>query len=229
MPGGFTLAYKSQASDLDTRDDYIKEEDVTSLPAPTAEGQIVHHTGYDNDYIAEFEGETLVWHEIGRLKAYVEGTGSVKVELELKIPSMMLHSVYDFPIPFLGADALNRGYSFAAPSDNIFSLYHGRVTIGGVAIPFVCADRWAIGDGWAYGFSTYLAPEHLYAKVYSEFFNWKAYSARGFTKYVMLSLQEVIALEFETRYVVNGVEIILDKVNFELPHYGVVKLEGYTV
>jgi hypothetical protein len=36
-------------------------------------------------------------------------------------------------------------------------------------------------------------------------------------------------MEFETRYVINGIEVILDKVNFELPHYGIVKLEGFTV
>jgi hypothetical protein len=65
--------------------------------------------------------------------------------------------------------------------------------------------------------------------VYSEFLDWKAYTARGFTKYLMLTLQQVIAMEFDTRYVINGIEVILDKVNFELPHYGIVKLEGFTV
>ncbi len=106
---GFKIGYKSQDSELDTRSDYIPERNVSTLPTPTIDGEIVH------------------------------------VE-----------------------------------------------------------------------------------KVYKDFLNWKAFRARGFTKFIELTLPQVLALRWDKKYNIDGIELILDKINFELPHFGTVKIEGFT-
>ena len=225
--GGFKLAYKAQDSDLDTKTDYIPDREVVSLPAATIEGEIVHVTSQDNDYITVKNGELLEWKEIGRLKQYVSGNGSVSVELDLKIPSAVAHPD-GYPLPKLELTPLNRSYAFGAIQETIVSLYHGRKEVNSVGIPYLSADCWGIADGWSIGLTPYLAPEYLYEKVYSEFLNWKGYRARRFTKYIQLTLPEVLLLRWDRKYVIDGTEIILDKINFELPHYGTMKIEGYT-
>ena len=225
--GGFKLGYKAQDSDLDTKTDYIPDREVSGLPAATIEGEIVHVTSQDNDYITVKNGELLEWKEIGRLKEYISGNGSVSVELELKVPHAVAHPD-GYPLPKLELTPLNRSYAFGAILETIVSLYHGRKEVNSVGIPYLSADCWGIADGWSIGLTPYLAPEYLYEKIYSEFLNWKGYRARRFTKYIQLTLPEVLLLRWDRKYVIDGTEIILDKVNFELPHYGIVKIEGYT-
>jgi len=225
--GGFKLGYKSQDSELDTRSDYISERDVTQLPTATIEGEIVHVTMEDNDYITVNNSDVLSWAEIGRLKAYISGNGATSVELALRIPRTVPHPD-GYAITKLELTPLNRTYAFGPLQDTIVSLYHGREDVGLAGIPYLSADRWGLASGWSIGVTTNLEPEYLFTQVYSDFLNWQTYRARGFTKYIQLTLPEVLMLQWDKKYVINGIEIILDKINFELPHWGVVKIEGFT-
>ncbi|MFZ4705463.1 MAG: hypothetical protein ACOYMF_05590 [Bacteroidales bacterium] len=225
--GGFTLKYKSQDTELDTRTDYFPDRTVTVLPAATIEGEIVHITAEDNDYITIDNSDVLSWTEIGRLKEYKDGNGETSVELAVKIPKTVPHPD-GYAVSKLELTPLNRSYNFGPITEIIVSLYHGRNEVNGALIPYIAGDRWVHGTDATFGFTTHLAPEYLYEKVYSEFLNWKAYRARGFTKYIQLTLPEVLSLRWDKKYVIGGIEIILDKISYELPHYGIVKIEGFT-
>lgn len=227
FPGGFKLGYKSQDIDLDTKTDYIADRSVSVLPTATIEGEVLHVTPEDNDYITVNNGDVLSWSEIGRLKEYLAGTGATTVELAVKVPRTIRHPD-GYAITKLELTPLNRSYNFGAITETIVSIYHGREEVNGAGIPYLAGDRWALGNVATFAFTTHLAPEYLYEKLYSEFLNWKAYRARSFTKYIQLTLPEVLSLRWDKKYVINGIEIILDKINFELPHYGVVKIEGFT-
>jgi len=89
-------------------------------------------------------------------------------------------------------------------------------------------DSWAVGSGWSIGLTPHLAPSYIYEQVYKDFLNWKAFKARGFTKYIELTLSQLLALRWDKKYNIDGIEVILDKISFELPHYGTVKIEGFT-
>ena len=227
QPGGFTIKYAAQDDSLDTKSDYIPDREVSFLPTPTIEDEIVKVTMLQSDYITVLNGEVLEWNQIGRLKEYSEGTGSEKVELEVKIPKMVAHED-GYPVPKAEIKPLNRSYAFDALTDMIIAIYHGRKEVNGVMIPYSSGDRWGIADGWSIGLTTYLAPEYLYLQLYKDFLEWKAYRARAFTKYIQLTLVEVLSLRFDKKYVIDGIEIILDKINYELPHKGTVKIEGFT-
>ena len=227
QPGGFSIKYAAQDDTLDTKSDYIPDREVSILPAPTIEDEILKVTMLQSDYITVLNGEVFEWKQIGRLKEYTEGTGSQKIELEVKIPRMIAHAD-GYPVPKAEITPLNRSYAFAAMTDMIIAIYHGRMDVNGVLIPYSSGDRWGIADGWSIGLTTYLAPEYLYLQLYKDFLEWKAYRARAFTKYIELSLPEVLNLRFDKKYVIDGIEVILDIINFELPHRGVVKIDGFT-
>jgi len=73
-----------------------------------------------------------------------------------------------------------------------------------------------------------LKPEYLYNSVYAEFLNWQTYRAREFTKYIELTMDELLALQWGKRYVINGIIVILERVNYEIPYWGKVEIKGYT-
>ena len=107
------------------------------------------------------------------------------------------------------------------------SLYHGRKTFAGlVNYPFLSGAKISLDGLINTGMS--LKPEYLYNTVYSEFLNWQTYRAREFTKYIQLSLNKVVALEWNKRYILGGIVIILSKINYELPYYGIVEINGFT-
>jgi len=64
--------------------------------------------------------------------------------------------------------------------------------------------------------------------VDAESLNWQTYKARAFTKYLALSLPQLLSLQWGKRYVVNGVVVVFDKLNYELPYKGQVEVIGYT-
>jgi len=226
--GGFKISFKSQDSDLDTKSDYIPDKDVDWLPVPSIDGEVVHVISQDADYITVTTGEIKEWKQIGRLKEYISGNGAESVELALKIPGAVAHPD-GYPLPKLELTPLNRSYAFETMKETIVSIYHGRKEVNTVGIPYLSADCWGIAAGWSIGLTPYLAPAYLYEKVYKEFLNWKAFKARGFIKYIELTLPQVLALRWDKKYNIEGIEVILDKINFELPHYGMVKIEGFTV
>ncbi|MEI7527088.1 MAG: hypothetical protein WCJ95_22250, partial [Mariniphaga sp.] len=107
------------------------------------------------------------------------------------------------------------------------TLYHGRKTFAGlVNYPYCSASKISMDGLLNTGMS--LKPVYLYNAVYAEFLNWKTYRAREFTKYIELSLNDVVALQWGKRYVIDGVVVILNKINYELPYCGIVELDGFT-
>ncbi len=214
-------------SDLDTRSDYIPERDVSALPSATIDGEIVHVVSQNIDYITVITNEIKEWKQIGRLKEYISGNGSESVELDLKIPRAVVHPD-GYQVPKLELTPLNRSYTFENMKETIVSIYHGRKNINSVGIPVISGDSWAIANGWSIGLTPHLAPACIYELVYTDFLNWKAFKARGFVKFIELTLAQVLALRWDKKYTIDGIELILDKINFELPHYGTVKIEGFT-
>ncbi len=225
--GGFKIGYKSQDSELDTRSDYIPEREVSTLPTPSIDGEIVHVTSQNIDYITVTTNEIKEWKQIGRLKEYISGTGSESIELALKIPRAVVHPD-GYPVPKLELTPLNRSYAFENLKETIVSIYHGRKNINSMNIPLLSGDSWGVAGGWSIGLTPHLAPACIYEQVYKDFLNWKAFKARGFTKFIELTLPQVLALRWDKKYNIDGIEVILDKINFELPHYGMVKIEGFT-
>jgi hypothetical protein len=233
--GGFKLCYKDQDDELDTYTDYPPFVNLYStLPAPVKEDEIIQ-LPYNRLYICVKVEGVLTWKLVGRLREVLIGNGSEKVELAVKIPRAVSHpDGYVFPkleftpTPETQTSMINR-IELPAITELIVSLYHGRVDVNGIGIPYTSGDQWGITDGWAYGAATHLSPIELYNKLYTEFLNWKGYRARSFTKYIQLTLPQVLALRWDTRYAVDGITFILDKINFDLPFQGTVKITGYTV
>jgi hypothetical protein len=236
--GGVTLAYQSQDDDKDTFSDFPSNvETITemTLPTPTTDGEIVRVQYSDYYYVTEIIDSVYSWRWIGRLRDYKVGNGSEKIEFKVKVPSAITNADgYVYPkleiTPI--AEGNNHGgvqrISFEPISELIVSLYHGRKQLLSAWIPYSSGDHWGINGGWIKEASVWLTPEFLYANVYSDLTNWKAYRCRQFTKYLKLSLAQLLQLQWRTRYVINGVEIILSKINFEIPHKGTVKIEGFT-
>ena len=149
------------------------------------------------------------------------------MELALKIPNAVVHPD-GYPVPKLELTPLNRSYAFENLQETVVSLYHGRKNVNSVGIPLLSGDNWAVADLWFIGLTPHMAPACIYEKVYKDFLNWKAFNAHDFTKFIEQTLPQVLALRWDKKYNIDGIELILDKINFELPHYRTVKIEGFT-
>jgi len=237
MPGGFILSYKTQDDALDTYSDFPDFIDVvSSLPVPRIENKIVFLGSTGLNYISISDGGVFAWKQVGRLREILIGNGSTKVELSVKIPRAIDHPD-GYLIPKLEispiAETINleiiQKLNFESITELIVSLYHGRKDLNNVGIPYSSGDKRGIGTAMTVEVATYLTPLYLYENVYSDFLNWKAYRARGITKYIQLTLPEVLSLRWDKVYVIDGIHIILDKINFELPHNGKVKINAFTV
>jgi hypothetical protein len=95
-----------------------------------------------------------------------------------------------------------------------------------VNYPYASAARVSIDGLIDTGLS--LKPAYLYNSLYSEFLNWQTFRARGFTKYVELSLVQLCALQWGRRYMISGVQVIFSKISYDLPYDGKVMVEGFT-
>ena len=84
---------------------------------------------------------------------------------------------------------------------------------------------WALKDN---GIS--LAPDYLYTALYTDYLQWKTstFSTKAFTKYIRLTLPPLLSLRWAKRYFIGGVQVILDKINYEHPFTGIVKVDGFT-
>lgn len=230
---GFALRYDSQDDELDTREDYAIHETVqTNLPTPNFDEEVVHVTDYNRDYIAlRNDLDVLEWHRIGRLKGYIVDGGEEETTIGVKIPVQ---------ISIDGAEgaqiksSLTQIWPIDTPvkiNELYFSLYHGRHDFNGFNCPYTCPEKYSLAtSGLPYSVvtnSTSLDPEALHDLVYADFLSWSA-EKRIMTKYLRLSLRDVINLRWDQRYVVNGIPILLNKINFELPHKGICKIEAYT-
>lgn len=164
------------------------------------------------------------WNEIARLKMVTSGTEETKFEIYAKVPCQVVVNNIDMPSLNITIDTL---VNYLNIKQMYFSLFQGNYPFMGSICPVLSFDRYSTGNGtWDYGKS--LKPAYLYETVYKEFINLKTYRARECTKYLQLSLAEVVALQFRKRYLISGVSILLNKVNFDLPYRGIVKINGFT-
>jgi len=122
---------------------------------------------------------------------------------------------------------MKSGDSYLSPVTLLaITLYHGRKPFGITSFPYASFDRFSINGLIDTGIS--LKPANLYDAAYSEFLNWQTYKARTFTKHLALSLVQLLALQWGKRYMINGMMVIFDKLNYELPYRGQVEAIGYT-
>lgn len=224
---GYQLAYQSQDDENDTKIDYIINETVAdTLPSATIEGRIVHITSVDQDYITKKLAidSSLYWSVIGRLKPVISGNGGMKIEFPVKVPPS--RDIDDVLHPYLGIDpARKSGVLYLINNDMTelyVSLYRGIVSYGGTSQPLICAEKWVPQA------TPSLVPADLYTDVFEDYITWKTLYARSFTKYIQLTLPELIALQWDKRYFIGGIRVVLEKINYELPWAGIVKVEGYT-
>ena len=227
---GFSLKYSSQASDQDTKYDYkITASVPNTLPTPKTEGQVYHITDYNRDFVVEKNSlDVLEWQEIGRLKERREGDGENAVEVVVTVPVQKEYTFNNTKLecPSL-LDITKSGDSYLSPVTFLsITLYHGRKPFGSTSFPYASFDRFSINGLIDTGMS--LKPAYLYDTVYSEFLNWQTYKARAFTKYLALSLLQLLALQWGKRYMINGVVVIFDKLNYELPYSGQIEAIGCT-
>ena len=226
---GFELAYQSQDDANDTKIDYAIDEVVeNTLPTLYSEGRIVHVNSVSRDYITlkKSSDSSLYWSMIGRLKPYISGKGGLKIEFPVKVPPT--HDLDDVMHPYLGIDPAKKSgvlYLIINDMTDLYvSLYRGivRFGVGGTSQPLICAEKYVAG------ITPSLVPADLYTDVYYDYLIWKSLRARPFTKYIQLTLPQLISLQWDKRYCISGIWVILDKINYELPYKGVVKIEGYT-
>jgi len=240
---GFILRYSSQDDELDTFTEWPEISIVKlTLPAPTVEGEIFQ-SSYDRSFITEKnDADALVWKEVGRLKEVKTGDGEFEVELNVNVPKQTTYlcNGLNFECPSVLSISKNPSVpSFAGYGVNVLNkpaftfvdalnvtLYHGRKTFTTIGIPYASFDRYSRDGTIDTGMS--LKPAYLYNKVYLEFINWQTYRARGFTKYIQLSLLQLLALQWGKRYMINGSVLILDTINYDLPFSGTVEVSGFT-
>jgi hypothetical protein len=231
---GFSLRYAAQDSDLDTYTDWPDFVSVVStLPTPRKENEILKLL-YDRYFITVInESNALEWKEVGRLRDYTAGDGENVVELNVRVPPQVkfqasyLSTTWNLECPSLPAIVRASNDSFTQIPFLAITLYHGRKTFDGLSFPYATFDRYSQDGTKDMGIS--LKPSCLYQTVYSQFLNWQTYRARYFTKYIELSSLQLIALQWGKRYMIGGVQVILSRVNYDLPYDGKVKAEGYTV
>lgn len=234
---GYSLKYQSQYDELDTRWDYSILQTVTELPAPTAEGdvyrlQIFPFSNYYRDYIVvKNSGSVLEWQRIGRLKDYRQGNGEQETEIKVTVPSNATDTGFNDYIPYLPISRTVWTESFITTlSGLVVSIYRGIISPGPLSYALISAEEIHIDSLYPaipIILTQNLTPNYLNSEVYSDWLAWRA-NARSFTKYIMLSLSELVQLSWRKRYVVSGIQIMLDKIKYDIPHRGMVKIEGYT-
>lgn len=234
---GFTLRYMAQDDELATWSEYPELVFAVSLlPAPTIENQIVSlasAVGRGRLYITIKTGnEVLEWQKVGRLREVLMGEGENVVEIDIKIQGQTEYKIvsgtteWNLECPDLRNVARSWKNNITILPYFAVTLYHGIKIIDGKSISYSSADQYSINGTIDTGIS--LTPAYLYNNLYSEFLNWQTYRARAFTKYIELSIIQLLALQWGKRYNIDGIEVIFDKINFELPHKGTVKIEGFT-
>jgi len=234
---GFSLKYSIQDSEWDTKSNYPQwVNDVYDLPVALTEGEILSVPRLDRDYITiRNDNGNLIWQEIGRLKDFPEAPGEEVVEIGIKVPGQLQYVEHSITLesPYL-QNYSQQVYSLMVYAQDFtsnvplsISLYHGRKTFAGlVNYPFLTGAKISMDGLINTGMS--LKPEYLYNSVYAEFLNWQTYRAREFTKYFELTMDELLALQWGKRYVINGIVVILERINYEIPYWGKAEIKGYT-
>lgn len=233
---GFTLKYTTQDDELATYTDFPDLVNMVSiLPAPTQEGQVIglaSAIGRGRLYLTvKTDNEILEWQKVGRLRQVLSGDGENVAEINVKVPEQTSYKIvsgsneWNLECPALRNIKRSYKYNITTIIGLTVTLYHGIRAMDGKNIAYASFDQYSLDGTIDTGIT--LAPAYLYENMYKEFLNWQTYRARSFTKYIELSLTQLLSLQWGKRYNIDGIEIILDKINFELPHKGTVKIEGY--
>lgn len=227
---GYQLAYQGQDDENDTKIDYIINQTLEdTLPTPTVEGTIVHVTSVDKDYIVKKKASdsSLYWSMIGRLKPVINGNGGLKIDFPVKVPPT--HYLDNVMHPYLGIDITQKsGVLYLINNDMTdlyVSLYRGIVSVWNTSQPLICAEKLMPGVP---PLVPSLAPADLYTDVFIDYITWKSTTARGFTKYIQLTLPQLMALQWGKRYFISGIRVVLEKINYDVPFTGIIKVDGYT-
>lgn len=232
---GLVLKYQKQDENLDTESEYEIKQTVATppLPAPGDEEEIWHITSTNRDYVVVKNGdEDPQWKEIGRLKeaGTADLTDAETAEIKVIIPAQEENYITDYPSvklerPQVHSIIRNAGYGITKVKFLAVTLYHGIKTFGNTTAPYASFDRYSLNGLIDVGKS--LKPSYL-LPLFSPVLEWKAYRARGFTKYVQLPLKDLVALQWGKRYMIGGVRIVLDKIRYDLPYEGMAEIEGWT-
>lgn len=246
---GYSLSYITQDDELDNRSDYTLGATVATiaeLPIGMPEGFVCRVTNVNRDYIAGMyptdnpSYNAYFWKEIGRLKAKTSGKESTKIEFNVKVPQgHQSHRDEDnqYPSFFTGPNIpIAAGFvefdMVLYPMSGIYaSLYRGMITNLIITdIPYQ-ADPMPVlsADRYISTITVDLSPETLYTLIYADYLTWKASNAKEFTKYVKLTLPQLLSLQWGKRYTVGGVKVVLSKISYEFPFTGIVKIDGYVV
>lgn len=225
---GFSLTYKDQSDEFAIESDYeIFAYVTTEANKPTAaEGyndKVIHVNATGRDYKCIYESPDYSWKEIGRLKALKIGNGKNEFDISAKIPVQNVLGNIDIPVVDF---AINRDDIYLNVDQLYISWFRAFRLVNTKNYPLMSFDRYSING--SIDFTTSLKPAYLYETVYKEFINWKTYQARECTKYLKLSLIEVVQLQWRKRYVISGIPILLNQVSFEIPYTGIVKVNGFT-
>jgi hypothetical protein len=229
---GFLLRYSEQDDEMDTYTDWpdpFIALIVGELPEPTEVDSIVKILSTGRLYITIINDDDVPeWKRVGRLLEVHTGDGENEIELDVNVPAQYEYSQDGVAVeaPSVLSLAVNPVNSFTAVNKLIFSIYHGRTNFGGVSFPYTSAEATTF-DGTITNEAN-LAPSFLYEEVYEDYLNWQTYRMRGFTKYIELSLADLVSLQWGKRYVINGVAIILEVINYDLPYQGVAEIRGFT-
>jgi hypothetical protein len=185
----------------------------------------------------------LQWQEIDKeRRALAEKKDlSGSIEIDVKVPAQRGYDTNSIHLeaPDLKSITLDTA-SFLTNIPITVTLYQGRQWMGNapnnVYFPFATFDQFSLGptptmnnfnDGYI-DFRMSLKPDYLMSALYNDWMNWQAYRARGFTKYIELPLKDLVALQFGKRYMISGVQMILDRIKYDLPYQGVVEVDGFT-
>lgn len=229
---GFLIRYGDQDEELDTYTEWPEPFIalvVSSLPEPTTVDMIVKVLPTGRLYITVMNDDDVPeWKRVGRLQEILVGDGENEIVLEINIPAQYEYSQdgVAFEAPSVLSLAVNPEKSFTAVNKLILTIYQGRQTFGGVSFPYASAEATTF-DGVITN-SANLIPQFLYDNVYEDFMNWSTYRLRGFTKNIALTLPQLISLQWGKRYIINGVVVILDVINYDLPYKGNVEIRGFT-
>lgn len=231
---GFILKYKSQDDDLATEHGFEIAQtvatfaDLDAIPFSYSYNSFVKVAANNRIYKAVMENGGYSWKGIGRIASYQQLGGEEPFEIEVKIPDQIIKNLdspsRDVDMPYL--DIVLDENTVFINIDIYATIWRGMINFITIPIPSATFDHKTL-DG-VYTFETSLKPAYLYETVYRDFINWKTYRARECTKYLNLPLTEVVQLQFRKRYVISGIPIILNQINFEIPYRGVVKVNGFT-
>ena len=239
---GYSFSFTEQQDPLDNRTDYVVGApfaNYSEMPPPSISGYIIHITSVDHDYITVQREDDFFWERIGRLKPNDFGQKKTKLEFNVLIPTLdaphydhiyegpKIHLVNTYEMP--EDQYFDMGFTMYEMPKIFVSLYRGTVTNTLITtipfqwdpMPLLCADQWILSE------TLWLSPAKIYELIYADFLSWQTSNPRQFTKYLQLTLVELLALQWGKRYFISGVRVLLSKITYDLPFTGIVRVDGY--